>query len=87
MYQLLPPFLPATAMYAFMANGNKTQAWSYAVTVLSLGFLLGTMILSLLMQQIYISPTWFVELSLSVVSAITGTLIGTKWRAKKEAIK
>ncbi|GAA5190696.1 hypothetical protein GCM10025772_15960 [Ferrimonas gelatinilytica] len=75
-YQLLPPSMLAVAMYAIMAKRNAAKAWSYAVIVFLFDFLLSIIILSLLMQKMYIPPTWFVELPLSVASAIFGTLIG-----------
>ena len=77
-YQLLPPSMLAVAMYALMAKRDVAKAWSYAASVFLFGFLLGTLILSLLMQKLYIPPTWFVELPLSIASAIVGTLAGIK---------
>jgi len=81
-YQLMPPSLLAVAMYALMAKRDSAKAWRYTASVFLFGFLMGMLILSLLMQELYIPPTWFVELPLSVASAIFGTLIGIKWSIK-----
>lgn len=81
-YQLMPPSLLAVAMYALMAKRDSAKAWRYTASVFLFGFLMGMLILSLLMQELYIPPTWFVELPLSVASAIVGTLIGIKWSIK-----
>ena len=81
-YQLMPPSLLAVAMYALMAKRDSAKAWRYTASVFLFGFLMGMLILSLLMQELYFPPTWFVELPLSVASAIFGTLIGIKWSIK-----
>ena len=81
-YQLMPPSLLAVAMYALMAKRDSAKAWRYTASVFLFGFIMGMLILSLLMQELYIPPTWFVELPLSVASAIVGTLIGIKWSIK-----
>ena len=81
-YRLLPPSTLAVFMYALMAKRDVAKAWSYAASVFMLGFLLSALILSLLMQELYIPPTWFVELPLSIASAIVGTLAGIKWGIK-----
>jgi len=82
-FQLLPSSVLAVFLYAIMANRSVTKAWSYAATVFSFGFILGVIIVSAIMQELYISPTWFIELPISLVSVILGTFIGIKWGHNK----
>ncbi|MFB2682850.1 MULTISPECIES: hypothetical protein [Shewanella] len=84
-YQLLPSSILAISIYALMAKLDSVKAWSYATIVFIFNFILEWLILSLLMQELYIPPTWFIELPLSVLSAITGTLIGGNWGQKRAA--
>ena len=81
-YQLLPSFLLAAVIYALMAKQNVSKAWYYAAAVFLFNALLSTLIISLLMQELYTSPTWFIEQSLSLASTVVGTLIGLKWGIK-----
>jgi hypothetical protein len=81
-FQLLPLSVLAVVLYAIMAKRSVTKAWSYAAIVFSFGFILGIIIVSALMQELYISPVWFVELPISLVSVALGTFIGIKWRHK-----
>lgn len=81
-YQLLPPSVLAIALYALMAKRDAAKAWSYGAIVFLLGSLSGILILSLIMQKLYSPPTWFIELPLSLASAMIGTLIGIKWGIK-----
>jgi len=82
-FQLLPLSILAVGLYALMAMRNVAEAWSYASIVFSSGFLLGLIIVSAIMQELYISPTWFIELPISLVSVVLGTFIGIKWGRKK----
>jgi len=82
-YQLLPSSILAIFIYALMARLDSVKAWIYATIVFIFNSILGFLIISLLMQELYISPTWFVELPLSVFSAIAGTLIGVNWGEKR----
>ena len=82
-YQLLPPSILAISIYALMAVRETSKAWHYAAAVYISGYILGLSVLSVLMQELYISPTWIVDLLLSVASAISGTLIGISWSKKR----
>lgn len=39
---------------------------------------MGTVIVSILLQTLFIPPLWFVEVPLSIAFAIVGTVIGIK---------
>lgn len=82
-YQLLPSSILAAALYALMAKRGSDKPWFYAMTVFLISLMLGSITLSLLMQEFYVSPTWFIELPLSAFSAIIGTLIGIKQALRK----
>ncbi len=81
-YQLLPPFILATIIYTLMAKRRVSKAWYYAATVFLFNALLVFLITSLLMQELYIPPTWFIDQPLSLASTVFGTLISLKWGNK-----
>lgn len=80
-YHLLPNFLLGTGLYTFMAKRQVCKAWLYTATVFFVSLLLGKLVLYLLVQQLYL-PTIYIELPLSILSAIIGTAIGIKWHQK-----
>ena len=77
-YQLLPSYLLSAAIYTVMAKRNVVKAWNYALSVYLLSFIVETVIVSILLQTLFISPLWFVEVPLSIAFAIVGTVIGIK---------
>ncbi|KTG18633.1 hypothetical protein AUR67_18930 [Pseudoalteromonas sp. XI10] len=77
-YQLLPSYLLSAAIYTVMAKRNVVKAWNYALSVYLLSFIVGTIIVSILLQTLFIPPLWFVEVPLSIAFAIVGTVIGIK---------
>ena len=77
-YQLLPSYLLSAAIYTVMAKRNVVKAWNYALSVYLLSFIVGTVIVSILLQTLFIPPLWFVEVPLSIAFAIVGTVIGIK---------
>ena len=77
-YQLLPSYLLSAAIYTVLAKRNVVKAWNYALSVYLLSFIVGTVIVSILLQTLFISPLWFVEVPLSIAFAIVGTVIGIK---------
>jgi membrane protease YdiL (CAAX protease family) len=77
-YQLLPSYLLNAGIYTVMAKHNVVKAWNYALSVYLLGFIVGTVIVSILLQTLFIPPLWFVEVPLSIAFAIVGTVIGIK---------
>ncbi len=81
-YQLLPSSVFAVPMYALMAKRDKVKAWKYAASVFLCEFFLGTLIVSLILQKLYISSAWFIDLPMLIGSAIVGTIIGIKWSFK-----
>ena len=81
-YQLVPSSIVVTMTYALIAKGNVRKAKSYAVGLFVFSFLFGMLVMSLLLQELYVSQTWFVELAISAISAIVGTLVGIKWHTE-----
>ncbi len=77
-YQLLPSYLLNAGIYTVLAKRNVVKAWNYALSVYLLSFIVGTVIVSILLQTLFISPLWFVEVPLSIAFAIVGTVIGIK---------
>ncbi|TMP20233.1 hypothetical protein CWC02_06420 [Pseudoalteromonas sp. S2721] len=77
-YQLLPSYLLSAAIYTVMAKRNVVKAWNYALSVYLLSFIVETVIVSILLQTLFIPPLWFVEVPLSIAFAIVGTVIGIK---------
>lgn len=85
-YQLLPSFILAVVMYAFMAKRNVVNAYRYAMSVFLCIFILGCLIISLITQAFYFHSVGLMELLLSLISAIVGTLIGVFWSRKSAEI-
>tara|TARA_B100000315_G_scaffold99423_1_gene91475 strand:- start:4298 stop:4765 length:468 start_codon:yes stop_codon:yes gene_type:complete len=77
-YQLLPSYLLNAAIYTVMAKRNVVKAWNYGLSVYLLSFIVGTIIVSILLQTLLVPPLWFVEVPLSIAFAIGGTVIGIK---------
>ena len=80
-YNLLPNFFLSTALYTFMAKCHACKAWLYTASVFFVSFLFGRLALYILIQQLYL-PTIYIELPLSILLAIIGTVIGIKWQQK-----
>ncbi len=66
------------AIYTVMAKRNVVKAWNYGLSVYLLSFIVGTVIVSILLQTLFIPPLWFVEVPLSIAFAIVGTVTGIK---------
>ncbi len=80
-YNLLPNFLLGAGLYTFMTMRQACKAWLYTAAVFFVSFLFGRLALYILIQQMYL-PTIYIELPLSILSAIIGTLIGIKLQPK-----
>ena len=80
-YSLLPNFFLGAGLYTLMAKRQACKAWLYSIFVFVVSFLLGSLVLYILVQQLYL-PTIYIELPLSILSAIIGTAIGIKWHQK-----
>ncbi len=81
-YQLLPSYILSAAIYTVMAKRNVLKAWNYALSVYLLSFIMGTAIVSVLLQTFFIPPLWFVEVPLAIAFATVGTCIGIKLSRK-----
>jgi hypothetical protein len=81
-YQLLPSFILGIFMYGVMAKRQVEKAWLNALIVYLLGFALGFIVVSGLMQELYLSPTLVYEMPLSVLSLVIGTILGGRLGSK-----
>ena len=85
---IIPSSVLSFLLYGVMAYRSDNYAWRYTFYVYFLGFLLGAVTVSLILQEFYFfSETSIIELPVSLLVITLATLTGLKLRAKNERLK
>ena len=85
---IIPSNVLSFLLYGVMTYLSDNYAWRYTFYVYFLGFFLGAVTVSLMMQEFYVfSVTSIIELPVSLLVITLATLTGLKLRAKNERLK
>ena len=80
---IMPSSVLSFILYGVMAYRSDNYAWRYAFYVYFLGSLLGTVIVSLILQEFYFfSETSIIELPVSLLVITLATLTGLQLQQK-----
>ncbi|MBE0376963.1 hypothetical protein PPRY_a2952 [Pseudoalteromonas prydzensis ACAM 620] len=83
---IIPSSVLSFLLYSVMAYRSDNYAWRYAFYVCFLGFFLGAITVSLILQEFYFfSKTSIIELPVSLLVIILATLTGLKLQRKTSA--
>ncbi|MBB1423986.1 hypothetical protein H5200_19010 [Pseudoalteromonas sp. SG43-7] len=83
---IIPSSVLSFLLYGVMAYRSDNYAWRYAFYVCFLGFFLGAITVSLILQEFYFfSKTSIIELPVSLLVIILATLTGLKLQRKTSA--
>ncbi|TGE81114.1 hypothetical protein C7Y70_14540 [Pseudoalteromonas sp. KS88] len=83
---IMPSSVLSFLLYGVMAYRSDNYAWRYIFYVYFLGFLLGTVTVSLILQEFYFfSETSIIELPVSLLVITLATLTGLQLQQKTNA--
>ena len=83
---IIPSSVLSFLLYGIMAYRSDHYAWRYTFYVCFLGFLLGAVTVSLILQEFYFfSETSIIDLPVSLLVIILATLTGLKLKRKTHA--
>ena len=83
---IIPSSVLSFVLYGVMAYRSDNYAWRYTFYVCFLGFVLGAVTVSLILQEFYFfSETSIIELPISLLVIILATLTGLQLQRKTSA--
>ncbi|PKM20288.1 MAG: hypothetical protein CVV11_01870 [Gammaproteobacteria bacterium HGW-Gammaproteobacteria-15] len=79
MYRYIPTILVSLLVLSFYAKSLRSQIWLHLLAVVSLSELFGFALVSILMGEFYVSPTWFIDLPIVALVIGLSAIIGSKF--------
>ncbi|KUM54697.1 hypothetical protein AR688_15580 [Rheinheimera sp. EpRS3] len=80
-YQYIPLILVSLLVLSFYARTQSSRTLLHLLAVVSLSELFGFAVVSILMGELYVSPTWFIDLPIAALIIGLSAIIGSKIRA------
>ncbi|MBA6251791.1 hypothetical protein H4J57_19255 [Colwellia sp. BRX8-7] len=80
LYFKLPSFFVGSIILTLFAKAQESNVLLHLSLTEVISSVVATFIVSLLMQTVYISPTWFIDLPLTVISILVAIFIAGKFR-------
>lgn len=86
LFLYLPVLFFSAVVFTIFATKQAEYLWLHALMVLVSTEIFGFLVISLIMQEFYLAPTWPVELSVSFFALLVGSVVGTKvWGVQPSA--
>ena len=79
-YQYIPSILASLLVLSFYAKTQSSRTLLHLLAVVSLSELLSFIVVSILMEEFYVSPTWFIDLPITALIIGLSAIIGRKIR-------
>ena len=79
-YHYIPSILVSLLVLSFYAKTQSSHTLLHLLAVVSLSELFGFALVSILMGDFYVSPTWFIDLPIAVLTIGLAAIIGNKVR-------
>lgn len=79
-YHYIPSILVSLLVLSFYAKTQSSQTLLHLLAAVSLSELFGLALVSILMGEFYVSPTWFIDLPIAVLTIGLAAIIGRKVR-------
>ena len=80
LYFKLPSFIVGSIILTLFAKTQKSKVLLHLLITVVISSVVATAIVSVLMQTVYISPTWFIDLPISAISILVAIFIGDRFR-------
>lgn len=80
MYHYIPTILASLLVLSLYAKTQRSRILLHLLTVVLLSELFGFALVSILMGELYVSPTWFIDLPIAVLTIGLAAIIGCKAR-------
>ena len=77
-YQYIPSILASLLVLSFYAKTQSSRTLLHLLAVVSLSELLSFIVVSILMEEFYVSPTWFIDLPITALVIGLSAIIGSK---------
>jgi len=81
MSQYIPAILVSLLVLSFYARTLRSRILLHLLAVVSLSELFGFAVVSILMGEFYVPPTWFIDLPIAVLVIGLSAIIGSKLMA------
>lgn len=81
MYRYIPTILVSLLVLSFYARTLRSRILLHLLAVVSLSELFGFALVSILMGEFYVSPTWFIDLPIAALVIGLSAIIGSKFMA------
>ena len=79
-YFKLPSFIAGSIILGLFAKSQKTKTLLHLLITSAISSIIAIVIVSLLMGELFISPTWFIDLPLDLISILVAIFIGYYFR-------
>jgi hypothetical protein len=80
LYFELPSFIVGSIILTLFAKTQESKVLLHLLITVVISSVIATAIVSVLMQTVYISPTWFIDLPISAISILVAIFIGVRFR-------
>lgn len=80
LYFKLPSFIVGSIILTLFAKTQETKVLLHLLITVVISSVVATAIVSVLMQTLFISPTWFIDLPISAISILLAIFIGVRFR-------
>lgn len=80
LYFNFPSFIVGSTILTLFAKTQKSKVLLHLLISVIISYVVSTAIVSVLMQTVYISPTWVIDLPMSIMSILVAIFIGGYFR-------
>ncbi|MCG9731885.1 hypothetical protein L1D44_19030 [Shewanella sp. Isolate13] len=80
LYFKLPSFIVGSIILTLFAKTQESKVLLHLLITVAISSVVATAIVSVLMQTVFISPTWFIDLPISAISILLAIFIGVRFR-------
>jgi len=80
LYFKLPSFVLGSIILTLFAKVQESKPLLHLVITVAINSVVSTIIVSLFMQTVFISPTWVIDLPISIISILVAIFIGRQFR-------
>ena len=80
LYFKLPSFIVGSIILTLFAKTQESKVLFHLLITVAISSVVATAIVSVLMQAVYISPTWAIDLPIYAISILIATFIGGHFR-------
>ncbi|WP_441004620.1 hypothetical protein [Pseudocolwellia agarivorans] len=80
LYFKLPSFIVGSIILSLFAKKQESKVLLHLLITVAISSVVSTAIVSVLMQTVFISQTWFIDLPISAISILLAIFIGIRLR-------